>query len=125
MPNKVDTRSGLYTFENWERGDDEWDPLMVENFLRLGRVGFHLSVIDRDLDTPPGSPSEGDTYIVAATATGAWEGHEDEIAFWGGAEWVFYEPRTGWTAVIEDEKVLAGFFTGDGWSAGAELDLVS
>lgn len=39
--------------------------------------------------TPPANPSTGDIYIVAATATGAWTGHEKEIAWWNGAEWLF------------------------------------
>lgn len=123
MAAQTEVRSGLSY--GWDEGEDDWGEAMNANLLRLGRIGCHLSVRDRDLTAPPGTPEDGDTYIVAATATGAWEGHEDEIALWDGAEWVFYEPRTGWTAVIEDEKVLAGFFTGDGWSAGAELDPVS
>jgi hypothetical protein len=93
---------------------------MDANLLKLGRVGFHLSVIDRDLTAPPGSPTSGDTYIPAATATGDWAGHEDEIALWDGSDWVFYTPRTGWVAFIEDESKLSAFYSSS-WSAGVAL----
>ena len=29
-------------------------------------------VLDKDLTTPPVSPSDGDTYIIGGSATGAW-----------------------------------------------------
>jgi hypothetical protein len=44
---------------------------------------------------PPGSPAEGDLYVPAATATGAWAGHEDEIAQYLNAAWAFYVPWDG------------------------------
>ncbi len=39
-----------------------------------------LSVLDRDLTAPPGSPAEGARYIVAASPTGAWSGHAGDVA---------------------------------------------
>ena len=95
---------------------------MVANFIRLSNVGFHCRVADRSLTAPPSSPSNGDAYIVAASATGSWATHDDEIAVWDGdaAEWVFYTPAIGWTCVIIDEEVLSMFKSG-GWSAGAAL----
>ena len=36
-----------------------------------------LSVLDRDLATPPGSPSAGDRYLVATSPTGAWSGPDE------------------------------------------------
>lgn len=42
-----------------------------------------LAVLDLNLATPPASPTEGDRYIVAASATGAW---------------MFYAPKEGWLA---------------------------
>lgn len=39
-------------------------------------------------NAPPGSPDDGDTYIVGAAPTGLWGGHANKIAtFLGG--WVF------------------------------------
>lgn len=51
-------------------------------------------VIDKDLSTPPVSPTEGDSYIVNAgggspAASGAWVGRDNSIAiFWAGS-WRF------------------------------------
>lgn len=43
---------------------------------------------------PPGSPANGDTVLVKATATGAFTGHETEIAYWldAAAAWQFIIP---------------------------------
>jgi len=40
-------------------------------------VGPYLAIVDRDLNTPPGSPVEGQRWIVKASPspTGAWAGH--------------------------------------------------
>lgn len=39
-------------------------------------------------NTPPGSPADGDTYILKSAPTGAWTGHANKIAtFLGG--WIF------------------------------------
>lgn len=45
--------------------------------------------------TPPGTPSVGPKYLVRATATGAWAGHENSIATWSGSAWVFTTPVEG------------------------------
>jgi len=39
-----------------------------------------LSVLDKDLSTPPAEPEEGDTYIVASGGAGAWIGWDNRIA---------------------------------------------
>lgn len=44
-------------------------------------------VIDKDLTSPPGSPTEGDAYIVGGSATGAWAGWDDHIAIYWGGSW--------------------------------------
>ncbi len=64
---------------------------------------LHLAVRDQDQATPPASPADGDRYIVAAPATGAWSGHEHEIAAFQDGAWMFYPPREGWIAWLEDD----------------------
>lgn len=46
-------------------------------------------VIDKDLTAPPGSPTDGDAYIVASGATGAWNGWDDHIAVRYNGAWYF------------------------------------
>ena len=62
-------------------------------------------VLDKDLATPPGSPTNGAAYIVAASATGAWAGKENNIAYWldSVGTWSFIVPLTGWEVRIADE----------------------
>ena len=73
-----------------------------------------LSVLDQDLGTPPGSPGNGDRYIVAAAAAGAWTGKAARIAAWQDNAWAFYAPLTGWLAWVADEAKLV-VYNGTGW----------
>lgn len=58
-----------------------------------------LTVISR-LNTPPGSPANGDAYIVGTSPTGAWTGKANQIAYWLTAvnSWQFIVPANGWLA---------------------------
>lgn len=75
-----------------------------------------LSVLDRDLAAPPGSPAEGARYIVAASPTGAWAGHAGDVAAFQDGAWAFYEPVEGFIAWIADEDV-AVVWSGSAWTA--------
>ena len=78
-----------------------------ENFKKIGLMQ-QLSIIDRDLTAPPASPSDGDAYIPAATATGVWAAHENDIAIWieDDNAWTFLTPNLGWICYVEDEFVI-------------------
>lgn len=74
-------------------------------------------VVQAAQTTPPGSPSDRVSYIVAATATGAWAGQETKVAEWdsAAAAWSFYTPRTGdhvWDVAAGYIKV----WTGSAWA---------
>jgi len=105
---------------SWALRENNWKDEMDANLKLLDAV-VGLSVIDRNLITPPGTPTTGDRYIPAATATGLWLGHEDDIAIWNGAAWVFYTPNEGWLCYIQDEAVLSVFKSATGWSAGVAI----
>jgi hypothetical protein len=77
-----------------------------------------LSVRDRDLGSPPGSPVDGDRYIVAAPASAGWSGHGGHIAMWQDGAWAFALPLAGWLAWIEDETLLV-VFDGADWTEAA------
>ncbi len=47
------------------------------------------------LDDPPGSPSDGDAYIVDAAPSGDWVGHAKDIALATPRGWVFATPKVG------------------------------
>lgn len=65
----------------------------------------HLAFADRDATAPPGSPTQGATYLVAASATGAWDGQDGNVAIYTGTRWVFVVPDEGMRARVRDENV--------------------
>lgn len=77
---------------------------------------LHLSVITRLLATPPASPVDGDRYLVAASPTGTWVGHAEQIALRMEGVWRFLTARTGWRIWIADEAVLL-VYNGTSWVA--------
>lgn len=83
--------------------------------LRMLDAVVQLSVLDRNLAAPPGSPVNGDRYIVAASPSGAWAGQAEKIAAFQDGAWAFYAPKEGWLAWIADENVVAAF-DGVGWA---------
>jgi hypothetical protein len=82
--------------------------------LRALDALVQLAVLDRDLAAPPGSPGEGERWIVAASASGEWAGRSGDIAAWQDSGWQFYAPQTGWLAYVVDEGALLAW-TGSAW----------
>ena len=84
--------------------------------LRLIDTLVQLAIVDRDLNAPPGSPSEGQRWIVKASPspTGAWAGHGNHIAAWQDGGWVFCVPQAGWFAYLVDEGMLIAW-SGSAW----------
>lgn len=81
---------------------------LIQNFE------WENSVIDR-LATPPVSPSSGDRYLVIATASGAWEGEENNIAEYNGASWDFTSPVLGMYVSVDDENDGLYLYGGSSW----------
>jgi hypothetical protein len=76
-----------------------------EALLRLD-AEIQLAVIDRDLAAPPSAPADGDLYIVAPAATGAWAGYAGAVAAFLSGAWIFLAPRAGWLCWVADENRL-------------------
>jgi hypothetical protein len=75
----------------------------------------HFIFKDRDLATPPGSPADGDCYLVAASGTGAWSGKDGQIAFRVNTAWAFITALEGFTAWVNDENAFIGY-DGAAWN---------
>lgn len=56
----------------------------------------HLSVKSTTLTAPPGSPADGDRYLIASGATGAWVGKDLNITMYSSGAWLFFAPKNGW-----------------------------
>ena len=70
--------------------------------------------LDRDLTAPPSSPADGDTYLVKATASGAWTGQSGKIAYASSGAWRFAAPYAGLAAYVADESKMI-VFDGSAW----------
>lgn len=79
-------------------------------------------VKDKDLNIPPGSPADGDVYIVGTSPTGLWASQANKITFWSAdaSEWVFITPREGWKFEPVDEDIVYRYDGADWvvWSSG-------
>jgi hypothetical protein len=84
--------------------------------IRALEVFGQITALAIDETSPPGSPAEGDVYIPAPGATGAWAGHDYEIAYYSGG-WLFLAPRVGWLAYVVAEDAYFKFSSGSptGW----------
>jgi hypothetical protein len=66
--------------------------------LRLIDTVVQLAVLDSTLAAPPEDSEDGDRYVVAASATGAWAGKDGTVATWVDGAWAFATPEDGWLA---------------------------
>ena len=73
-------------------------------------------VESRAVTTPPTTPLLGDAYIVGPSATGAWSGHDSEIAAFQAGAWLFYDPAPGWQVYAKSEHAILVFDAG-AWTA--------
>jgi hypothetical protein len=72
------------------------------------------------LAAPPGSPGDGQCWIVASGGTGAWAGHDLNIAAWQDGAWTFYPPSKGMLAYNDAQSALL-VWTGSAWASLASL----
>jgi hypothetical protein len=67
---------------------------------------------------PPGLASDGDCYGVPVGATGAWAGHDQDLAIYSNGGWIFATPQIGWRAWVVDVAANA-LFGSSGWVMNA------
>tara|TARA_R100001460_G_scaffold27881_1_gene55883 strand:+ start:4396 stop:5067 length:672 start_codon:yes stop_codon:yes gene_type:complete len=101
------TTSPRLLFDLLEEGATGLELEANDAFLLLdGAAGIGFEVIDRDLTSPPGSPSLGDAYICGSSSSGAWSGQDGKLALWNGNNWLFVAPYTGLSVYVKDEKFI-------------------
>jgi hypothetical protein len=97
----------------------------------LARIDALLQAsIEGSAATPPPMPDEGETWLVAATATDNWVGHEDKLASFQSGNWVIVEPRDGF--FVYDRSAGQWILYNSGWqkcvsiappAAGSNIDI--
>ena len=69
----------------------------------------------RGTNTPPGSPTTGDMYLLGASPTGAWSGQANKVAVYI-TSWIFYTPQEGMIMWVEDENLQISY-NGSSWDS--------
>lgn len=118
------TLPGLGLTGFWDLGQDEWNTGMDANIRALSALS-QLTVLSA-VTTLPGSPADGDIYIVT---TG---GNAQDVAVRDQGAWVYFTPVEGWRAwvrdtnklVIFDGSVWAEFEAGGGGGGDGEFDSI-
>lgn len=64
--------------------------------LRQLDVVVQASAIEVGATSPPSTPTNGDTYALGNSATGAWVGQDGNLATWEDGTWLFFIPQPGW-----------------------------
>lgn len=95
--------------------------------IRLDAI-VQLAVTSMSLTAPPGSPTEGDRYIVGSGATGAWATKDLNVVYYTSGAWAFLVPKEGWIAWDEATADIY-IWTGAAWesysSAAGTLSLAN
>lgn len=91
--------------------------VIVNAALRTLEAAMQISALGYQ-NSPPGSPAEGDRYLVGDTPTGAWTGHAQEVAYYSGG-WQFLQPLPGWRAyVVGDSEYVYDESSSGYWLPG-------
>jgi hypothetical protein len=80
-------------------------------------VALQAAVEGPPLASPPASPVEGQSWIVAPGAAGAWSGKEGFLAAWTSGGWRFVAPPAGMGVWNKADGLLLRY-DGGLWSGG-------
>ena len=64
-------------------------PNVTHNLIVLQISAMLNGVINMTTNAPPGSPTEGDAYVIGAAPTGAWAGKARCVVVWTSGGWLF------------------------------------
>ena len=103
------TTQALLGGDHYVAGQDVGHTTINEHFNRSAHAPIPI-VQSKTTTAPPGSPSEGDAYIPAATATGDWTGQEHKLAMYYSG-WIFRDVHIGEVFAVLDEGTNHKIFT--------------
>lgn len=66
----------------------------VNEAFALSDAMLHCA-IEAEATAPPSAPSDGENWLVGASAAGDWLGHDGSIACRQSGNWLFVVPRDG------------------------------
>ncbi|KTE19173.1 hypothetical protein ATE67_16605 [Sphingopyxis sp. H050] len=74
------------------------------------------AVVAGPIADPPSAPEEGQCWLVAAGASGAWAGHGGKLAVRTGGGWRYVTPGAGFRLTRQSDGA-ALYFDGTAWIA--------
>jgi len=95
-----------HTFNQQHLRQDQWQFFSQPRFI----------IVDKDLTTPPASPSFGALYIVGVGSGGDWNAQDNNLANKDSGSWVFLAATEGYHADVIDEDSLYRF-DGSTWNS--------
>lgn len=78
---------------------------------------LHAAVETGPTASPPPNPSEGQSWVVGAGASGVWSGRDQQLAVWTGGGWRFIVPVDG-MCVFNRAARFWIHWTGSSWTEG-------
>jgi hypothetical protein len=71
------------------------------------------AAIEGTASAPPANPTDGQSWLVGPSPSGAWAGHGGTLASWQGGNWLFTRPVDGMRVLNrangQDMRYLAGW----------------
>lgn len=111
----------ILPFAVWASGTNQNSIPANDNALRL--EAMNREIISQAVTAQPASPADGDTYIIAATHTGAqWAGFSPkDIAIFKGGTWYAWAPVEGLVVNVAGSlfKYDGGAWTATGGGGGS------
>ena len=93
----------------------------MATYYFLDRQGFAFQKPVTEIsNTPPVAPSAGDACLVGTAGSGAFSGHNNQVAVYDGSSWTFSEtPAEGWLVYDQDTSKFY-YYSGSAWVAWDE-----
>lgn len=102
----------------WAAGQDN-PHIPVNEGIAVALI-LRLTLKGKGTSTPPGSPAEGDAYIIGASPTGDWSTFtQDNIAYYDNGSWREMNAVDDLTLTADDGSggtLLWRYVTGTGWT---------
>ena len=102
----------------------------IRPFFRFIDALMVGNILNATTTVPPGSPNNGDAYLLLGSPSGVWTGKSNTIAVYSteitvlGSNtktpgWDFWTPNTGWTVFDTGSRACWGFLEG-AWTQTAQ-----
>jgi hypothetical protein len=103
----------ILSLTEWASGQAQPDATVNTDIRWL--EAFAPLIVLAQQNAPPGSPAEGDRYIVGTAGSGAWSGHNNQVALRMNGAWAFKTAPNGTQAYIigssSEKRYLSGTWT--------------